>query len=113
VEDEEAVRAFAGPGTHAGGYTVYEAASWAEALDLMLACGSRSTSYSDLVMPGMDGPTLMRELRRRSRTEDHLRLRLRRGCVRAASRADEKNFQFLPKPFSLKELATTVKDARA
>ena len=111
VEDEEAVRAFAGRALTARGYTVYEAASGPEALDLM--SGIREPIdlvISDVVMPGMDGPTLMRELRRR---QPELKIIFVSGYAEDAFERhlapDEKNFQFLPKPFSLKELATTVK----
>ena len=65
---------------------------------------------SDVVMPEMDGPTLLRELRK-----DHPDLKF----VFVSGYAEEafaKNlpadatFGFLPKPFSLKQLATTVRD---
>ena len=88
-----------------------EAASGPEALDLM--SGIREPLdlvISDVVMPGMDGPTLMRELRRR---QPELKIIFVSGYAEDAFERhlspDEKNFQFLPKPFSLKELATTVK----
>jgi two-component system, cell cycle sensor histidine kinase and response regulator CckA len=64
---------------------------------------------SDVVMPGMDGPTLLRELRRRHPT---LRIIFMSGYAEDAFQRhlpDDESFNFLPKPFSLKELATTVK----
>jgi two-component system cell cycle sensor histidine kinase/response regulator CckA len=64
---------------------------------------------SDVVMPGMDGPTLLRELRRR---QPKLKIIFVSGYAEDAFErhlpADE-TFSFLPKPFSLRELATTVK----
>lgn len=111
VEDEEAVRAFAGRALTARGYKVYEAASGSEALDLMSGISKPiDLVISDVVMPGMDGPTLMRELRRR---QPDLKIIFVSGYAEDAFERhlspDEKNFTFLPKPFSLKELATTVK----
>ncbi len=111
VEDEEAVRAFAGRALEARGYTVHQAASGQEALDLMSELNEPvDLVISDVVMPGMDGPTLMRELRRR---QPDLKIIFVSGYAEDAFERhlpkDEKSFQFLPKPFSLKELATTVK----
>jgi two-component system cell cycle sensor histidine kinase/response regulator CckA len=110
VEDEEAVRAFAGRALTARGYTVYQAASGPEALELMQGIKDGvDLVISDVVMPGMDGPTLMRELRRR---QPDVKIIFVSGYAEDAFErhlpADE-TFQFLPKPFSLRELATTVK----
>lgn len=66
---------------------------------------------SDVVMPEMDGPTLLRELRRRG---SKTRIVFISGY---AEDAFEKNlegqtdFAFLPKPFTLKQLAEAVKKA--
>ncbi len=111
VEDEEAVRAFAGRALEARGYTVYQAASGQEALDLISGLDEPvDLVISDVVMPGMDGPTLLRELRGR---QPDLKIIFVSGYAEDAFERhlpkDEKSFQFLPKPFSLKELATTVK----
>ena len=110
VEDEEAVRAFAGRALTARGYTVLEAASGPEALDLINGMKEPlDLVISDVVMPGMDGPTLLRELRRK---QPKLKIIFVSGYAEDAFErhlpADE-DFSFLPKPFSLKELATTVK----
>ncbi len=111
VEDEEAVRAFAGRALSARGYTVHEAASGLEALDLLNGLSDPvDLVISDVVMPGMDGPTLMRELRRR---QPDVKIIFISGYAEDAFQRnlpDDESFQFLPKPFSLKELATTVKE---
>jgi two-component system cell cycle sensor histidine kinase/response regulator CckA len=111
VEDEEAVRAFAGRALSARGYTVFEAASGPEALDLLNGMAEPlDLVISDVVMPGMDGPTLMRELRRR---QPDLKIIFVSGYAEDAfqrNMPENESFQFLPKPFSLKELATTVKE---
>jgi two-component system cell cycle sensor histidine kinase/response regulator CckA len=111
VEDEDAVRHFAQRALEARGYTVYQAASGEDALKII---GELSDPVdlviSDVVMPGMDGPTLLRELRRR---QPDLKIIFVSGYAEDAFERhlpkDETSFQFLPKPFSLKELATTVK----
>jgi two-component system cell cycle sensor histidine kinase/response regulator CckA len=65
---------------------------------------------SDVVMPEMDGPTLLRELRKRG---------VKTKVVFVSGYAEdafEKNlegqtdFAFLPKPFSLKQLVEKVKE---
>ena len=110
VEDEEAVRAFAARALAARGYTVFEAASGSEALEVMSGLEeSVDLVISDVVMPGMDGPTLLRELRRR---QPDLKIIFVSGYAEDAfSRhlREDEEFSFLPKPFSLKELATAVK----
>ena len=81
VEDEEGLRALNARGLASRGYTVLEAGNGVEALE----AARRSTArvdlvVSDVVMPEMDGPTLLKELRQRNpESEDHLRLRLCRG----------------------------------
>ena len=60
-------------------------------------------------MPGIDGPSLLRELRRR---RPELKIIFISGYAEDAFKKnlpDGEDFQFLPKPFSLKQLATTVK----
>ena len=69
---------------------------------------------SDVVMPEMDGPTLLKELRKRNpEREDHLRLRLCRGGVRRRTCRSGEQFAFLPKPFTLKQLVAAVKETMA
>ncbi len=111
VEDEEAVRAFAARALSSRGYEVFEAATGAEALEVMEECeGAIDLVVSDVVMPEMDGPSLLVELRKK-RTD--LKIIFVSGY---AEEAFEKNlpegekFTFLPKPFTLKQLAMTVKD---
>ncbi len=112
VEDEEAVRAFGARALAAKGYTVIEAASGREALDIVLARGEPvDLVVSDVVMPEMDGPSLMRELRQRYPT---LKIIFVSGYAEDAFRKnlpEGEEFIFLPKPFSLKQLVEAVKEA--
>ncbi len=111
VEDEEAVRSFAARALTSRGYKVYEAASGVEALEVMAeAGGGIDLVVSDVVMPELDGPSLLRELRK---TRPDLKIIFISGY---AEEAFKKNlpegeiFHFLPKPFSLKQLAIAVKE---
>jgi two-component system, cell cycle sensor histidine kinase and response regulator CckA len=114
VEDEETVRSFASRALGTRGYKVLEASTGVEALEIMdRENGQIDLVVSDVVMPEMDGPTLLRHLRQRN---PNIRIIFMSGYAEEAFRknlpADE-NFVFLPKPFTLKKLAETVKAAAA
>ena len=112
VEDEEAVRAFGARALTSRGYTVDVASSGVEALELIKASGGQfDLVVSDVVMPEMDGPTLLRELRK---LQPHLKMIFVSGYAEDAFKKnlpEGEAFGFLPKPFSLKQLATAVKEA--
>ena len=111
VEDEEAVRAFASRALASRGYTVLEADSGETALVQLEAHeGEIDLVISDVVMPEMDGPTLLRELRKRNAT---MKVIFISGYAEDAFKKnldDNETFGFLPKPFSLKQLAAAVKE---
>ncbi len=117
VEDEDAVRAFAAKALERKGYTVLAAASGDDALELLADhTGVINILVTDVVMPNMDGPTLALAVREKmpelpvlfmsGYAEEQLRQSL-------SSAFDTKHVAFLPKPFSLKDLAQTVKDTLA
>jgi two-component system cell cycle sensor histidine kinase/response regulator CckA len=109
VEDEDPVRAVNARALTARGYTVLEAASGVEALQIMEESGPVDLVVSDVVMPEMDGPTLLRELRKRHPT---LKVVFVSGYAEDAFKKnlpEGEEFNFLPKPFSLKQLVETVK----
>lgn len=109
VEDEAPVRAFASRALRMRGYTVLEAENAEEALktleDRDLAV---DLFVTDVIMPGMDGPSWVREaLKQRPDT----RVVFVSGYAKeglAESQARIPNSVFLPKPFSLTELTETV-----
>jgi len=68
---------------------------------------------SDVVMPEMDGPALLKELRKRN---PDIKIIFVSGYAEDAfekSLPDHKQFNFLPKPFTLKQLVSAVKEAMA
>ena len=87
VEDEEVVRNFAARALKRQGYKVLEASTGVEALEVMEKHkGKIDIVVSDVVMPEMDGPTLLKELRKtQPRSEDHLRLRLSQRCLQGGA----------------------------
>ncbi|PRD41568.1 hybrid sensor histidine kinase/response regulator [Phyllobacterium phragmitis] len=111
VEDEDAVRMGGVRALQSRGYTVHEASSGVEALEVLASLGGMvDIVVSDVVMPEMDGPTLLRELRK-----DHpdIKFIFVSGYAEdafAKNLPDDAKFGFLPKPFSLKQLATAVKE---
>ena len=114
VEDEEGLRALNARGLSSRGYTVLEAANGVEAMELIDKEGAKiDLVVSDVVMPEMDGPTLLKEMRR---TNPDLKMIFVSGY---AEEAFQKNlppggqFAFLPKPFTLKQLVATVKETMA
>jgi len=110
VEDEEVVRNFAARALKRQGYKVLEAGSGVEALEVMEKNkGKVDLVVSDVVMPEMDGPTLLKELRK---TNPDLKIIFVSGYPNDAFKASlgDEVFAFLPKPFSLPQLAAKVKE---
>ncbi len=109
VEDEAPVRAFASRALRLRGYTVLEAENAEEALS-QLADGELKVDLfvTDVVMPGMDGPTWVRIA-----LKDRPDTRIVFVSGYAEDALDEHhgripNSVFLPKPFSLQDLTLTV-----
>ena len=111
VEDEDAVRMGGVRALTSRGYTVKEAASGAEALDIFNESGGAiDIIVSDVVMPEMDGPTLLGEVRK---IQPDIKFIFVSGYAEdafAKNLPEDATFGFLPKPFSLKQLAATVKE---
>jgi len=110
VEDEDAVRVFAARALKNKGYKVLEARTGEQALDILRDTQGVNLMITDMMMPGMDGGTLAR-LIRVERPE--IRIIVISGYSEEVARGDivdTADFHFLPKPFSLSQLAAKVKD---
>ncbi len=113
VEDEDAVRLFSKRALVEKGYKVIEARSGEEAL----SCISSSLQndkidllITDVVMPQMDGPTLVRKAQK---ILPNLKVIYMSGYAEDSFRRQldqEQNINFLAKPFNLKLLAEKVKE---
>ncbi|MBX9461527.1 MAG: response regulator [Aquamicrobium sp.] len=111
VEDEDAVRMGGVRALSSRGYTVHEASSGVEALEIFEELdGAVDIVVSDVVMPEMDGPTLLGELIKRQPDIKFIFVSGYAEDAFAKNLPQEAKFGFLPKPFTLKQLATTVKD---
>jgi two-component system cell cycle sensor histidine kinase/response regulator CckA len=109
VEDEEGLRALNARGLVSRGYTVLEAGNGVEAIEAFGKHGRVDLVVSDVVMPEMDGPTLLKELRRRDPT---VKIIFVSGYAEEAfskNLAGEEQYAFLAKPFTLKQLVAEVK----
>jgi two-component system, cell cycle sensor histidine kinase and response regulator CckA len=111
VEDEEAVRAFGARALASRGYTVLEAGSGSEALDVVAKTQTPiDLVVSDVVMPEMDGPTMFGELRKCGVTAKVIFVSGYAEDAFARNLPQGEDFSFLPKPFSLKQLIEAVKE---
>jgi two-component system cell cycle sensor histidine kinase/response regulator CckA len=108
VEDEPMVRSVAERALTRHGYTVITADSGEDALEVLARNEPIDLLISDVVMPGMDGPTMVREARL-SRPE--LKILFMSGYAEEQLRKsiDIENVNFLPKPFSVVELAEAAR----
>lgn len=111
VEDEAPVRAFASRALRMRGYTVLEADSAEAALETLEdETLNIDVFVTDVVMPGMDGPSWVREaLKQRPDT----RVVFVSGYAEDSFGEEQTqipNSVFLPKPFSLNDLTETVHD---
>jgi two-component system cell cycle sensor histidine kinase/response regulator CckA len=111
VEDEDAVRSFAARALRMRGYTVLEASGGEAGLEIVRHHpGGIDLLVTDVVMPNMDGPTLVRAARR---LRPEMRIIYMSGYAEDAFRRNEEKVEelhFLPKPFGLKQLVAKVKD---
>ncbi|HEX3885033.1 MAG TPA: PAS domain-containing protein [Stellaceae bacterium] len=111
VEDEDPVRIFGARALRNKGYTVIEAKSGESALELIRGAErAPDLVITDVVMPRMDGPGLIREVRE---IHPDMKVIFISGYAEDSFRQkldSDSDIHFLPKPFSLKQLATKVKD---
>ena len=112
VEDEDAVRSFAARALRKKGYTVIESNSGEQALNVLEDDSQRiDVLVTDVIMPVIDGPTLVRRARK---TRPDMKVIFISGYAEDSVRQNldsEDEVHFLSKPFSLKQLASTVKQA--
>lgn len=112
VEDEDAVRLFAARALRSKGYTVMEARTGEAALAILNAGEERfDLLVTDMMMPELDGASLIREARRKAPDLPVICISGYTQDAMAQEVFDLPRVSFLPKPFSLKQLAGRVKDA--
>jgi two-component system cell cycle sensor histidine kinase/response regulator CckA len=111
VEDEDAVRLFGSRALRNKGYRVLEAGDGEEALDVINDYGAPiDLIITDVMMPGMDGHTLVKLVQEEL---PNIKVILMSGYAEEAipgGLGSDPTLHFLPKPFSLQELAGKVKE---
>jgi two-component system cell cycle sensor histidine kinase/response regulator CckA len=114
VEDEEGLRSLNARGLRSRGYSVIEASNGVEAMEaLEEKNGAVDLVVSDVVMPEMDGPTLLKTMRGKN---PDLKIIFVSGYAEDAfekSLPENQQFAFLPKPFTLSQLVAAVKETMA
>ena len=110
VEDEAMVRAVAERALTRQGYTVVTAANGEEGLERLEEGTTFDLLISDVVMPTMDGPTLVRHARKQY---PDLPILFMSGYAEEQLRKsiDIERVAFLPKPFSVQQLAEAARAA--
>ncbi len=111
VEDEDAVRTFSARALANKGYQVLEADSGEGALNVLSALTGEGIDLliTDVIMPNMDGPTLAKKLRAE---RSDLKIIFISGYTEEKLKDHMgEHIWFLPKPFTLKQLAAKVKEA--
>ncbi len=111
VEDEVPVRSFAARALNIRGYTVIEAGSAEEALEILEDDDLEVDVFvSDVIMPGMDGPTWVKMAQQKRADVRVVFVSGYAEDVFEGGQISVPNATFLPKPFSLNELTHTVKE---
>ena len=112
VEDEDMVRAVAERALVRQGYVVETARDGEEALAMFAEGKGYDLVVSDVVMPNMDGPAMARQLRAQY---GNVRILFMSGYAEEQLRQSINidNVSFLPKPFSVQQIAEAVRDALA
>jgi len=110
VEDEDMVRVVAERALARHGYTVITARNGEEGLELLGSRNDFDLLISDVVMPVMDGPTMVRHARERF---PKLPILFMSGYAEEQLRKsiDLDNVAFVPKPFSVQQLAEAARGA--
>jgi two-component system cell cycle sensor histidine kinase/response regulator CckA len=115
VEDEEGLRSLNARGLRSRGYAVHEAGNGIEALEVLEENGGAiDLVVSDVVMPEMDGPTMLKAMRAKN---PDLKIIFVSGYAEDAFDktvlSEDDQFAFLPKPFALAALVAKVKETMA
>lgn len=111
VEDESPVRIFSSRALTNKGYTILEADSGESALRIIEERGGEiQLIITDVVMPGISGPDMVKKVHEEY---PHIEVIFMSGYGEDTfikSYGEQRSFRFLPKPYTLNQLAAKVKE---
>ncbi len=111
VEDEDAVRMFTSRALSNKGYAVLEAASGEDGLKVLEESSTQPrVIVTDVMMPGMTGPEMVEIIRQTHPETKVIFISGYAEDVFKENYGDARDFYFLPKPFTLDQLAAKVKE---
>ena len=108
VEDNEEVGAFATQALTELGFETVRAVNAEEALDILRTPRDFDVVFSDVVMPGMNGIDMAREIRHR---HPGIPVVLASGYSHVLAEEGTHGFPFLRKPYSVEDLSRTLRRA--
>jgi EAL domain-containing protein (putative c-di-GMP-specific phosphodiesterase class I) len=113
VDDEEQLRRLAQRALTRAGLNVQTAAGGEEALELLRQGRRFDTIVSDLMMPGMDGMQLLREVRQLDLDVPLIFLTGQPSIETVMAAMEQGGYRYLSKPIEHEKLIAAVKDASA
>ena len=108
LEDEESIRDFVVFNLQRAGYTTVEAASGEEALALIRNSEQFDLAVLDIMLPGIDGLTVCREIRSQNNTIGIIMLTAKTQEIDKVSGLMQGADDYVAKPFSPSELIARV-----
>lgn len=111
VEDEAPVRIFSARALRNKGYTVLEAENAEAGLAIINEQGTDiEIIVTDVIMPGMDGPSMVKEVWEKYPEVEVIFISGYAEDALVKMEDSKREYSFLPKPFTLKQLAEKVKE---
>lgn len=111
VEDETPVRLFSMNALMNKGYNIFEAVNGESALEIIKEHGEQiNIIITDVIMPGMNGPEMIEEV---LKDYPNMKVIFVSGYAEdefMKTYGDNRQFNFMPKPYTLKQLASKVKE---
>ena len=107
IEDDEGIRSFVSKGLEEAGFTTDTASDGEDGFALLLT-GSYDAAIVDIMLPGMDGLTLIEKIRAKKKQTPIIILSAKRDVDDRILGFQKGGDDYLPKPFSFSELLVRI-----